>query len=61
MSNTEPLLSAKDLARRLGRSSGYIAAMKRRGFRMRDGRTTLAAALAWLESNPAPCAKRCKR
>lgn len=54
----EPLLSAKELAERLGRSRGYIFAMKRRGFKMVAHRTTLTAAIAWLSRNPEPYKKR---
>lgn len=51
----EPLLSAKELASRLGRSRSYVVWMKRRGFRMVAQRTTLTAAIAWLAKNPEPC------
>lgn len=54
----EPLLSAKELAAKLGRSRSYVASMKRRGFRMVGQRTTLTAAMRWLASNPQPCKKR---
>lgn len=49
-------LSAKELAHALRRSRGYIAAMKRRGFRMPGGTCTLEEALEWLDANPKPCA-----
>jgi hypothetical protein len=51
----EELLSMKQLAAKLGRSYSYVRAMRRVGFRMIAGRTTLTAAVAWLSKNPAPC------
>lgn len=48
------LLSSKELAARLKRHVKYVYAMRARGFRMVAGRTTLAAALAWLARNPQP-------
>jgi len=48
------LLSPKELAARLKRHTSYVYAMKRRGFRMVAGRTTLQAALVWLTKNPYP-------
>lgn len=51
----EPLLSAKELAARLGRSRSYVAMMKRKGFRMIGQRTTLTAAINWLAAHPQPC------
>lgn len=54
----EELLSAKELAAKLKRSTGYVKAMKRIGFRMIAGRTTLTAAIAFLAKNPMPCRKR---
>ncbi len=50
----DQLLSCKELAEVLGRDISYVYAMRRRGFRMIAGRTTLDAALEWLESNPKP-------
>jgi DNA-binding CsgD family transcriptional regulator len=54
----EELLSSKELAVRLKRSYGYVKAMKRNGFRMVAGRTTITAAITWLAKNPKPTAKR---
>lgn len=51
----EELLSMKQLAAKLGRSYSYVRAMRRVGFRMVAGRTTLTAAVAWLAKNPEPC------
>lgn len=48
------LLSIKELARELGRERTYVWAMKCRGFRMPGGRSTVAAAIAWLENHPKP-------
>ena len=47
------LLNIKQLADHLGRSRGYVTAMKRAGYRMHYGtKTTLDHALKWLEENP---------
>ena len=54
----EELLSSKELAVRLKRSYGYVKAMKRHGFKMVAGRTTITAAITWLAKNPRPTAKR---
>jgi hypothetical protein len=50
------LLSAKELAGELGRSIRYVRKMKQRGFKMVAGRATLESAVAWLDTNPPPCA-----
>ena len=50
----EELLTHKELAAALKRSYTYVAAMKRRGFRVVAGRTTLSAAILWLTKNPTP-------
>jgi len=50
----DELLCAKELADRLGHSVDYIYAMKRDGFSMPAGRSTVYAALAHLEQFPAP-------
>ena len=56
MSNTtEPLLSSKELASKLGRSLSYVRAMRRRGFKMPKHRTTLTEAMKWLAKHPEPC------
>ena len=47
-------LSAKELAMKLKRSVWYVYAMRRQGFRMIGGRTTVEAAMIWLERNPHP-------
>lgn len=51
----EELLSVKELAIRLKRSESYVWAMRRRGFRMIAGRTTMTAALQFLVKVPNPC------
>lgn len=48
------LLTAKELAVKLKRSADYIYWMKRRGFKMVAGTSTLKRALAWLEKHPFP-------
>lgn len=53
----EELLSIKELAQKLKRSESYIFAMKRRGFKMLAGRTTLSAALKFLSVTPSPCSR----
>lgn len=53
----EELLSIKELAQKLKRSESYIFAMKRQGFRMLAGRTTLSAALKFLAVTPSPCSR----
>ena len=46
------LLNVKELAWQMGRSRGYVTAMKRAGYRMQYGtKTTLDHALKWLEEN----------
>jgi len=55
---TEPLLSMKELADKLGRSYSYVRAMRRRGFRMVAGRTTLTAAIKFLAVIERPCARK---
>lgn len=57
----EPLLSAKQVADKLGRHITYVYAMKRHGFRMVAGRTTLTAVITWLARNPEPRAGSRKR
>lgn len=52
------LLSTKELAVALKRSESYVKQMKRRGFRMVGGRTTLRDALGWLARNPRPFTDR---
>ena len=48
------LLTCKELAAALKRSTRYVYEMKRAGFPMPGKRATLAAALKWLETNPSP-------
>lgn len=52
----EELLTVKELAYRLKRSESYVWAMRRAGFRMVGGRTTLTAALLFLTKVPKPWA-----
>lgn len=49
---TGPLLTSKELAWQLKRHVSYVYGMRRAGFPMPAGRTTLAAALDWLGKNP---------
>jgi hypothetical protein len=58
MSDDPELLTMQELADRLKRSYSYIKRMRQLGFRMVAGRTTLKAALIWLEKNPAPCSSQ---
>lgn len=51
---TSELLTCKELAGKLKRSTRYVYAMRAQGFRMIAGRTTLQAALVWLSRNPQP-------
>lgn len=48
------LLSVKELAAELGRSTKYVRQMKKRGFKMPGKRGTVDSALKWLDSNPPP-------
>ena len=50
----DDLVCAKELASRLGHHVNYIYAMKRDGFRMPGGSSTVHAALAWLAVRPMP-------
>jgi len=51
------LLTAKELAFELRRSVRYVREMKRRGFLMPGGRSTVSSALVWLIRNPPPFGK----
>ena len=46
------LLSVKELATILKRSTAYVYAMKKAGFKMLHNRTTLQEAKIWLADNP---------
>jgi hypothetical protein len=46
------LLSIKELAWRLNRHPNYVYRMKKAGFPMPGYRSTVEAALQWLEDNP---------
>ena len=50
--NDTQLLSVKELAWRLNRHPNYVYLMRKAGFPMPGNRTSLEAALAWLEKNP---------
>ena len=50
--NDTQLLSVKELAWRLNRHPNYVYLMRKAGFKMPGNRTTLEAALEWLEANP---------
>lgn len=54
----EELLTVKELAQLLKRHESYVWAMRRAGFRMVAGRTTMTAAIKFLAANPRPWAKR---
>jgi DNA-binding CsgD family transcriptional regulator len=56
MNKNNELLSSKELAALLKRSESYVKQMKRRGFRLIGGRTTLRQAIGWLVRNPRPFA-----
>jgi hypothetical protein len=57
----DELLSMKDLAALLKRSEAYVWAMRKQGFKVIAGRTTLSAALVWLSKNPCPCSRRFRK
>lgn len=48
---TKPL-GVKELSRALGRGRNYVGAMKKAGFSMPGGRSTVYAAQRWLEEHP---------
>lgn len=50
--NDTQLLTIKELAWRLNRHPNYVYRMKKAGFPMPGYRSTLEAALQWLEENP---------
>jgi hypothetical protein len=50
--NDTQLLSVKELAWRLNRHPNYVYLMRKAGFKMPGNRTTLEAAIKWLEENP---------
>ena len=52
------LLTSKELAAALKRSTRYVYTMRRRGFAMPGKRATLAAALVWLAAHPSPTGRR---
>lgn len=60
MEKDKILLSAKELAKELGRSEGYVRHMIMCGFRMRYGRNTIEEAMAFLENHPHPCSEHRK-
>ena len=50
---TEIPVNGKNLASKLDRSPGYVAAMKARGYKFTHGtRTLVSDALRWLAENP---------
>lgn len=49
---TGPLLTVKELAWEIKRHPSYVYAMRQAGFKMPGYRTTVAAALDWLDRNP---------
>lgn len=58
MQPIDELLSVKELAARLKRSEAYVWQMRKRGFRMVAGRTTLGAAIAFLSRCPRPFSRK---
>jgi hypothetical protein len=52
------LLTVKELAQRLKRNPMYVYSMKWNGFKMPGMRATLEDALAWLNANPMPRARK---
>ena len=60
-SDTEPLLDAKALAKRLGVHVSFVYAMKGKGFRMVARRTTFRAAWEWLETNGSPRSEKTRK
>lgn len=63
MTATEQLLTSKELAAALGRSTRYVRYMRQRGFSMPGNTATVAEARAWLARNPLPAhreASRCR-
>ncbi len=52
--NSGGQMTAKELAGELGRSVGYIYAMKRDGFPMPGGLASIKDVLQWLEKHPNP-------
>jgi hypothetical protein len=46
------MLSVKELAFHLNHHTNYVYLMRKAGFKMPGGRTTLDAALKWLAENP---------
>jgi hypothetical protein len=60
MSQTDKLLTPKELAFELKRPPSYVYAMVRRGFAMPGWRATLTEARGWLLENPAPHKKEAR-
>ncbi len=63
MTSEEPphphrLLSSKELADALGRSTKYVQWMRRRGFRFIAGRATLSSAIVFLQKCEQPSRRR---
>jgi hypothetical protein len=50
--NDTQLLSVKELSWLLARHPNYVYLMRKAGFRMPGNRTTLEAAIQWLEDHP---------
>jgi hypothetical protein len=54
----EKLLTVKELAFELRRSTKFVYAMRALGFEMPGGTATVTEARAWLMKNPSPCRQK---
>ena len=52
------LLSVSDLAQALGRHRNYVSRMRKLGFKMPGGVSTIVEARTWLAENPAPRSRK---
>jgi len=60
MTESEPLLTRKELAEKLRRNVCFVARMRALGFKMPGGTATLSEARIWLLRNPFPFSRRDK-
>lgn len=61
MTPTDRLLTSKELAAALGRSTRYVRYMRAKGFVMPGNTATLNEARGWLVRNPSPAPRGGKR